>query len=101
MWTELKQQLTQEIARAIHERFGVEHAPVLEVPPRRELGDLASPAAMQLARRLRRNRRARAAELIGEIRLPAPVQGVRVEGAGYLNFSLDRPAFAAAMLEAH
>jgi arginyl-tRNA synthetase len=101
MWTELKQQLTQEIARAIRERFGVDHAPVLEVPPRRELGDLASPAAMQLARTLKRNPRAIADELIGEIRLPAPVQGVRVEGAGYLNFSLDRPAFAAAMLEAH
>ncbi|HYG65242.1 MAG TPA: arginine--tRNA ligase, partial [Thermoanaerobaculia bacterium] len=108
MWPELKQQLSREIARAIQERFGVEHTPVLEVPPRRELGDLASPAAMQLARVLKRNPRAIAEELVQELtgeltgagKLPPPVLGVRVEGAGYLNFSLDRAAFTRAMLDA-
>ena len=55
MWTELKTRLAGELTRVIREKLGVEHAPVLEVPPRRDLGDLASPAAMQLARSLKRN----------------------------------------------
>ena len=66
----MKTQLAGEITRAIRESFGVEHAPVLEVPPRRELGDLASPAAMQLARTLKRNPRAIAEELAGALRRP-------------------------------
>jgi arginyl-tRNA synthetase len=106
MWTELKTQLAGEVARAIRESFGVEHAPGLEVPPRRELGDLASPAGMQLARSLKRNPKAIAEELAGALRprLPDVLQGivrdVRVFGAGYLNFFLDRRAFAAAALDA-
>ncbi|MES1242548.1 MAG: arginine--tRNA ligase [Acidobacteriota bacterium] len=100
MWTELKAQLAEELARAIRERFGVEHPPVIEVPPRRELGDLASPAGMQLARVLKRNPRAIAEELAGALQRPALVRDVQVQGAGYLNFYLDRPAVAAQLLEA-
>jgi arginyl-tRNA synthetase len=100
MWTELKKQLSDEIRRAIQERFGVEHEPVLEVPPRRELGDLASPAAMQLARTLKRNPRAIAEELAGALRKPDLVRDLQIQGAGYLNFSLDRSAFAARLLDA-
>ncbi|MFL6199839.1 MAG: arginine--tRNA ligase, partial [Thermoanaerobaculia bacterium] len=103
MWTELKAQLAGEIARAIRETFGVDHQPVLEVPPRRELGDLASPAAMQLARTLKRNPRAIAEELAAAIRRTPPlniVKDIKIQGAGYLNFYLDRPVLAARLLEA-
>jgi len=100
MWTELKAQLAGEIARAIRESFGVDHQPVLEVPPRRELGDLASPAAMQLARTLKRNPRAIAEELAAALRRPAVVLDVKIQGAGYLNFYLDRPVLAAQLLDA-
>ncbi|HWM95063.1 MAG TPA: arginine--tRNA ligase [Thermoanaerobaculia bacterium] len=103
MWTELKAQLAGEIARAIRETFGVDHRPVLEVPPRRELGDLASPAGMQLARVLKRNPRAIAEELAAAIRRTLPldiVRDVQIQGAGYLNFYLDRPVLAAQLLEA-
>ncbi|HEY7215036.1 MAG TPA: arginine--tRNA ligase, partial [Thermoanaerobaculia bacterium] len=100
MWSGLKTELAARLAAAIRERFGVEHAPVLEVPPRRELGDLSTPAAMQLARQLRRNPRAIAEELAGSLARPAIVRDVQVHGAGFLNFFLDRPAFAAALLDA-
>ncbi len=99
MWTELKNQLAAELARTIQERFGVDHRPVMEVPPRRELGDVASPAGMQLARVLKRNPRAIAEELAGAFQRPALVRDVQVQGAGYLNFYLDRRAFAAQMLD--
>jgi arginyl-tRNA synthetase len=100
MWTELKAQLAGELARTIRELFGVDHAPVIEVPPRRELGDLASPAGMQLARVLKRNPRAIAEELAAAFPRPALVRDVQVQGAGYLNFYLDRPAVASQLLEA-
>ena len=100
MWTELKNRLSAELAVTIREHFGVEHTPVLEVPPRRELGDLASPAAMQLARVLKRNPRALAEELAGALRRPELVRDVQVQGAGFLNFFLDRRAFTAALLDA-
>jgi arginyl-tRNA synthetase len=98
MWTELRDELAREVARAIQERFGVTHQPVVEVPPRRELGDFASPAPMQLARTLKRNPRAIAEELAAALRPPRLVRDVKVLGAGYLNLFLDRPAFAAALL---
>src|SRR6202158_5743538 len=98
MWTELRDELAREVARAIQERFGVTHRPVVEVPPRRELGDFASPAPLQLARTLKRNPRAIAAELAAPRRPPRLVRDVKVLGAGYLNLFLDRPAFAAALL---
>jgi arginyl-tRNA synthetase len=99
MWTEIKKELAAELARVIQERFGVHHEPVLEVPPKREMGDLACPAGMQLARALKKNPRAIAEELAAALRLPAHVQDVQILGAGYLNFRLDRRALAAALLD--
>src|SRR5947209_17541447 len=100
MWTELKDRLSAELAATIEERFGVAHQPVLEVPPRRELGDLSSPAGMQLARILKRNPGAIAEELAGALSRPDAVRFVQVQGPGFLNFSLDRPTFTAGSLDA-
>jgi arginyl-tRNA synthetase len=100
MWRTLKDRLAAEMARAIRALYGVEHEPVLEVPPRRELGDLAFPAALQLARVLKRPPRTIAQELAAAFQAPAAVAALTVEGAGYLNLRLARSAFAAALLEA-
>ncbi|HEY4562967.1 MAG TPA: arginine--tRNA ligase, partial [Thermoanaerobaculia bacterium] len=100
MWMELKKGLAADLAGAIQERFGVAHEPVLEVPPRRELGDLSSPAAMQLARVLKRNPRAIAEELARALPRRPLVRDVQIQGAGFLNFFLDRRAFAAALMDA-
>ncbi|MFL6263606.1 MAG: arginine--tRNA ligase [Thermoanaerobaculia bacterium] len=100
MWSELKVGLAADLARVIQERFGATHEPVLEVPPRRELGDLSSPAAMQLARVLKRNPRAIAEELAAALPRRPQVRDVQIQGAGFLNFFLDRRAFAAALLDA-
>ncbi len=102
MWPELKRELAEAVGRAVRERFAVHHEAAIEVPPRRELGDLASPAAMQLARVLKRRPRDIAEELKGALELPPSVRPlvreVTIEGAGYLNFWLDRAAFAARVL---
>jgi arginyl-tRNA synthetase len=63
---------------------------VIEVPPRRALGDLAVPVAFELARKLRKAPRAIAQDIAAAL---GPIDGVaRVEAApnGYLNFFLDR-----------
>ena len=65
----------------------------IEYPPNRTLGDLGTPVAFDLARRLRKAPRVIAEELAAEL---GPIPGVsRVEAApnGYLNVFLDRPGF--------
>ncbi len=70
----------------------------IEFPPNRTLGDLGTPIAFDLARRLRKAPRAIAQELAAAL---GPIPGVvRVDAAanGYLNVFLDRPAFLLARL---
>ena len=94
----LQRRVHEAIAGAVRRHFGVADVPpfIVEVPPNRALGDLAVPVAFQLARTLRKAPRAIAQELAGALE---PIPGVaRVDAApnGYLNLSLDRPAFLTA-----
>jgi arginyl-tRNA synthetase len=93
-----KRVLAGELAGALRRLYGIDHAPVAEIPPRRELGDLAFPAALHLARDLRRKPRELAAEIAAAWPPPAGVRELRVEGPGYLNVFFDRPAFASRLL---
>ncbi|MCP3964079.1 MAG: arginine--tRNA ligase [bacterium] len=95
----LKAELAAVLKRQIHDTFAVEHEPVIQVPPRRELGDLAFPAALHLAKTLRRKPRDIATELAEAVRFPGIVLRVSVEGAGYLNLFLDRGRVTADLLE--
>jgi arginyl-tRNA synthetase len=66
---------------------------LIEYPPKRELGDLATPVAFELARQLRKAPRAIAQELAAAL---GAIDGIsRLEAApnGYLNIYLDRVAF--------
>ncbi|HTY40390.1 MAG TPA: arginine--tRNA ligase [Thermoanaerobaculia bacterium] len=83
--------LTEAVRAAAREKLGVDvERVVLERPPKLALGDLACPIAFDLAKALKKAPRAIAAELAPAIRLPEGVREARLEGAGYLNFSLDR-----------
>ena len=65
----------------------------LEYPPTRDLGDLGTPVAFELARRLRKAPRAIAQEIAGAF---GTLEGVRTVSAapnGYLNFFLERRTF--------
>ncbi len=98
MLQELKSELASLLAARIRELYGVEHEPFLQVPPKRNLGDLASPTPLHLAKTLRKKPRLIAEEIVEDLPLPDLVREVRVEGAGYLNFYLDRAAATAALL---
>lgn len=69
---------------------------VLQAPPRLNMGDLATPIALELAKALKRKPREIAEQLANGMTLPLLVGSVTIEGAGYLNFRLDRGAFTAA-----
>ena len=60
----VKGELAERLSSVIRRLYGVEHDPVLEIPPRRELGDLAAPVALHLARELKKAPRAIAAEVL-------------------------------------
>ena len=99
MLSALKAELSARVAARIRELYGVDHAPLVEIPPRRELGDLSFPAGLKLARELRKNPREIGQEIASGLELPEVVREVRVEGAGYLNLYLDRPAIVRRLLE--
>ena len=86
------------------ELYGLEPATLPEIavqsPPNRALGDLGTPLAFELARRLRKAPRSIAAETVAAL---GPVDGIaRAEAApnGYVNLFLDREAFARRVVHA-
>ena len=68
-------------------------AVAFEYPPNRELGDLGTPVAFELARRLRKAPRVIAQEIAGGFGTLAGIRRVAAAPNGYLNVYLDRPAF--------
>jgi len=101
MLEKLRNDLEGALRAAARDAFSTElPRVVLERPPRVALGDLACPAAFDLARTLRKAPRAIAGELAAALRLPAGVRESRVEGGGYLNFFLDRGPVIRALLAA-
>jgi arginyl-tRNA synthetase len=89
--------LREHLAQVLSQLYGLESGAlpplVLESPPTRDLGDLGTPVAFELARRLRKAPRVIAAEVAAA---SASVPGVRQVVAapnGYLNFFLDRSGF--------
>jgi arginyl-tRNA synthetase len=65
----------------------------LEYPPNRDLGDLGTPVAFELARRLRKAPRAIAQEIATAFGTVEGIRQVSPAPNGYLNFFLDRPSF--------
>jgi arginyl-tRNA synthetase len=92
----LHEQVRARVRDALARLHGIADADLaipVEYPPNRALGDLGTPVAFDLARRLRKAPRVIAQELAGAL---GPIPGIaRVEAApnGYLNVFLDRPAF--------
>jgi len=97
----LHEQLKARVRAVLAERYEITdpdlNVPV-ETPPNRVMGDLGTPVAFDLARRLRTAPRVIAQEIADAL---GPVPGItKIEAApnGYLNVFLDRPAFLLARL---
>jgi arginyl-tRNA synthetase len=91
--TRLREHLTQVIA----DLYALERSSLpslaLDYPPNRDLGDLGTPAAFELARRLRKPPRTIAQEVAAAFGILAGIRQVTAAPNGYLNFFLERPSF--------
>ncbi|HEX8154835.1 MAG TPA: arginine--tRNA ligase [Thermoanaerobaculia bacterium] len=93
---QIQEQLTETLRARTLALFG--HAVdrvVLQAPPKLNMGDLATPLCLELAKALKRKPRELAEVMAKDFPLPMFVESVSVEGAGYLNFRFDRGAFTA------
>src|SRR5438309_8397876 len=94
---QINEQLTETLKTRVLTLFG--HAidrVVLQAPPKLSMGDLATPLCLELAKALKRKPREIAETMAKDLKLPLFVASVTIEGAGYLNFRIDRGAFTAA-----
>ena len=85
------------VARLLTILYSLEESAVppiaLEYPPNRLLGDLGTPVAFELARRLRKAPRAIAQEIATSFGTLEGIRAVSAAPNGYLNFFFERPAF--------
>jgi arginyl-tRNA synthetase len=89
----LANRLRDALARHIRHHYGVEFVIVLDRPPKVEMGEVASPACFELAKRLKKAPRTIAQEIAKGLGKIEGIARVEVAGAGYLNAYFDRAAF--------
>jgi len=94
----VKKEIAASVAAFVRERYGVDAGDiVMEVPPQRRFGDLASPVAFSLAKLLRRAPREIAGEMVAEMSDLPHVARMELGGAGYINLFLERSHLVAAL----
>ena len=94
--------LEKQVQRAFHDhilaRYGVDLAVAVEQPKQSDFGELAVPAAFQLAKQLKQAPRKIAADLAAEIGPIPGVAALEVAGNGYINIRFDRAAYGQGLL---
>jgi arginyl-tRNA synthetase len=95
MYRTQRQALLSKMEQVLKDKYDITGANIaMEQPPSIALGEIATPVAFELAKRLRKAPKMIAAELAAELSGMAGVAAVEVAGAGYLNIKLDRAAAA-------
>src|SRR6185295_5012072 len=84
-------QIREAMRSAIQSLWGIDIPEiVLNQTPKIEMGELASPVCFELAKRLKKPPKAVAEELISGVGSIDGIHQIRIAGAGYVNFFLDR-----------
>jgi arginyl-tRNA synthetase len=94
----IEKQISSAFHAHIQVRYGIDLAVAIEQPRQSDFGEMAVPAAFQLAKQLRQAPRKIAAELAAEIGPIPGVAAMEVAGNGYINIRLDRGAYAADLM---
>jgi arginyl-tRNA synthetase len=95
----IKERAAKALAAALEKDFNYTPTEVkFEVPPTRELGDLAWPGALPLARELKTDPRQIAEKINQTAAWPEDVIRVEIAGPGFLNLFLDRNRLLAGLL---
>jgi arginyl-tRNA synthetase len=95
----LEKQIQAAFRDSLNIRFGVDAEIVIEQPKQASFGELAVPAAFQLARTLKQPPRKIASDLVDAIGEIPGVAAMEVAGNGYINIRLDRGAFASSLMD--
>jgi len=91
VYQELKNRLESHLRDVLKTRYdlSVENIP-LETPPDLKFGELATPIAFELARKLRKAPKVIAQEIVDSLGTPRGFASFEIAGAGYINAHLDR-----------
>ena len=91
MYLALQKKLAGRIRAALQEKYGIEIEQIpLEVPPDLKFGEMATPIAFELARKLRKAPRAIAQEIVAALGVVEGFAGFETAGAGYINARIER-----------
>ena len=100
MATSLADEIRRQLISLVREQLNLDPGEIaMEIPPQREMGDLAFPLAFDLAKRIKaatgekRSPREIAAGLATGLRGIDGVARIDIAGPGYLNIFFDRPRF--------
>src|SRR5215472_11663214 len=98
MFRSLEKRIAQAFASRIQSLYGLDVTVQTEQPKEPSFGEIAIPAAFQLARQLKKAPKMTAGELAAA---GGPIEGVaaiEIAGNGYLNIRFDRGAYGADVL---
>jgi len=94
----LEKRIAGAFASRIESLYSVAGPAQTEQPKQPSFGEIAVPAAFQLARQLKKPPKAIAAELSAAVGSIEGVSAIEIAGNGYLNLRLDRGYYAAGLL---
>jgi len=94
----LEKRIADAFAVKIKDLYGVSAPIQTEQPKQPDFGEIALPAAFQLARQLKKAPKAIAGELSGAIGAIEGVAAIEIAGNGYMNVRLDRGYYATSVL---
>ena len=93
MYLELQKRLSEHLRSVLKLKYDLEFAAIpMEIPPDLKFGELSTPIAFELARKLRKAPKAIAGEIVEALGTLPGFAGFEVAGAGYFNARFDRAA---------
>ena len=93
MYLEMQKRLTQHLRAVLKAKYDLQLETIpLEIPPELKFGELATPIAFELARKLRKAPKVIAQEIVAALAKVDGFAGFEVASAGYINARLDRAA---------
>jgi arginyl-tRNA synthetase len=93
VYLELQNRLSEHLRSVLKLKYDIEPAAIpMEIPPDLKFGELSTPIAFELARKLRKAPKVIAAEIVSVMGSLPGFAGFEVAGAGYINARLDRAA---------
>jgi arginyl-tRNA synthetase len=94
----LEERVQETFHNHIQARYGIDLAIAIEQPKQPDFGEIAVPAAFQLAKQLKQAPKKIAAELVAEIGAIEGMAALEVAGNGYINVRFDRAKYGTALL---